>query len=95
MFESRAENQRHILCAVTFFVVFENRAFCERMWENMVEPDRSQMTIWRMRFACSIPKATNTHSEYVILIASALQQRLHERASLLRYEYRTLRVVSH
>jgi hypothetical protein len=27
------------------------------------------MTIWRMRFACWITKATNTHSEYVILIA--------------------------
>jgi hypothetical protein len=25
------------------------------------------MTIWRMRIACWIPKATNTHSEYVIL----------------------------
>ena len=23
------------------------------------------MTIWRMRIACWIPKATNTHSEYV------------------------------
>jgi len=27
--------------------------------------DRPQMTTWRMRFA---PKATNTHSEYVILL---------------------------
>jgi hypothetical protein len=38
-----------------------------------------------MRIACWVPKATNTHSEYVILIAFPLQQWLHERASMLRY----------
>ena len=31
------------------------------MWENIVQPDRSQMTIWRMRITCWVPKATNTH----------------------------------
>jgi hypothetical protein len=46
----------HILCSVTFFY---NRAICEKMWKT--EPDRPQMTIWRMRIACWIPKATNTH----------------------------------
>ena len=30
------------------------------------------MAIWRMRIACWIPKATNTHSEYVILTAFPL-----------------------
>ena len=25
------------------------------------------MTIWRIRIACWMPKATNTHSEYVII----------------------------
>ena len=31
---------------------------------------RPQMTIWRVSFACSIPKAhEDTHSEYVILVA--------------------------
>ena len=44
------------------------------------------MAIWRMRVACWVPKATNTHSEYVILIALPLQQRWHERTSL-RYTY--------
>ena len=53
----------------------------------MVEPDRPQMTIYRMRIACWITKATNTHSEYVILIPFPLQQWLHERASMLRYTY--------
>jgi len=36
------------------------------------------MTIWRMRIACWIPKATNTHSEYVIPIAFPLQPLLHD-----------------
>jgi len=38
-----------------------------------------------VRIACRITKATGTHTEYVLLIASPLQQRLHERASMLRY----------
>jgi hypothetical protein len=37
-----------------------------------------------MRFECWITKATNTHSEYVLLIAFPLQQRFRERASMLR-----------
>jgi hypothetical protein len=43
------------------------------------------MTIWRMRIACWIPKATNTHSEYVLITAFSLQQWLHESAAVLRY----------
>jgi hypothetical protein len=45
------------------------------------------MTIRRMRIAGWIPQATNTHLEYVILIAFPLQEWLHERASILRYTY--------
>jgi hypothetical protein len=37
--------------------------------------------IWRMRFACWITKATDTHSERVILTDFPRQQRLRERAS--------------
>ena len=51
------------------------------------------MTVWRMRVACWIPKATETHSGCVITIAFPLQQRLHERASVLRYTYSTLHVL--
>jgi len=40
-----------------------------------------------MRIAVWIPKAANTYSEHVILIAFPLQQWLHERASVLRYTY--------
>ena len=57
------------------------------MLENIVDRGWPQMTIRRMRIACWIPKATNTHSGCVILIAFPLQQWLHERASMLRYTY--------
>jgi hypothetical protein len=45
------------------------------------------MTIRNMRIACWIPDVTDTHSEYVILMALPLQQWLHERASMLRFTY--------
>jgi len=66
---------------------YRSRALCGLMWENVVGPDRPQLTIWCVRVACWIPKATSTHSEYAILIAFALQQWLHERASVLRCTY--------
>jgi hypothetical protein len=34
----------HVLCWITFFFFFENRAFYELMSENMVEPERPRMT---------------------------------------------------
>jgi len=40
-----------------------------------------------MRIVCCITKATETHSEYIIVIALPLQNWLHERASVLRYTY--------
>ena len=63
---------------------FLNRAVYEIVWKNIVEPGKSQMTVWRTRIGCCIPEATNTHSEYVILVFP-LQQWLHERASMVRY----------
>jgi hypothetical protein len=89
--KSCTENQTRAAGSITF-LFFENRALDEIMWKNVVEPDRPRMTIWRMRNACCITKATNTHSEYVVLIAFPLQQRLDERASKLRYTYSTLTV---
>jgi hypothetical protein len=50
----------------------------------VVEPGKPQMTIWCMRVACWIPKASNTHSQYVILIAFPLQQSLLGHAWMLR-----------
>jgi hypothetical protein len=68
---------------------FENRAVYEIMWKNSVVTGRPQVTIWRMRIACWIPKAINTHSEQtcVILIDCPLQKRLQVRAWMLRYTY--------
>jgi len=43
---------------------FENGVVYEIMWKNIVERGRSRMTIWHVRIACWIPKATNTHSEH-------------------------------
>jgi len=67
--------------------LFENRALNEIMWKDTAELDRPQMTAWHMHIAYWIPKATNTHAEYVILISLPLQQWLHKRASLLLYTY--------
>jgi len=53
----------------------------------MFEPDSLQMTIWHMRMACWIPKATDAHAEYAIFRDFPLQQWLYEVASLLRYTY--------
>jgi hypothetical protein len=47
---------------------FETLTVYGIMFKNILEPDRPQMTIWRMRITRSIPKATNTLSEYVTLI---------------------------
>jgi hypothetical protein len=55
----------------------------EITWRSTAE----QIAIWRMRIACWIPKATNTHTVCVILMAFPLQQWLHKRASLLRFTY--------
>ena len=56
------------------------------MWKNMVELRQTtdEYTIWRMRFAFWIIKATDIHSQYVILLSFVRQQWLRERASMLR-----------
>ena len=50
----------------------------------MEELDTARQTtddnIWRMRFACWITKATDTHSEYAILTEFPRQQLLRERS---------------
>jgi hypothetical protein len=44
------------------FSYFGNRAIYEITWKSSVDPGRPQMTIWHMRIACWIPKATHTNS---------------------------------
>jgi len=68
--------ETHILHLVKFS---QNRAVYEIMWTNTAEPGKPQMTRRLTRISRRIPKATNAHSEYVILIAFPLQQWLHER----------------
>jgi hypothetical protein len=65
--------RKNLLCSIFFF---ENRAVYEIMWKNIVDPDRPQMTKWRMLIGCLIPKAKNLNSEYVILFALPLQEGL-------------------
>jgi len=50
--------------------LYENLVAYEIMWKNIVEPDRPQIDniIRCMHIAFWIPKATNTHSEYVIVL---------------------------
>ena len=68
----------HILCSKTF--ILDNRDVYDIRWKNIVQPDRPQMTIWRIRIACWILKTTDTRSEYIIIIAYPLQQWLQESA---------------
>jgi len=47
------------------------------MWENEVQPGRRHVNIIRrMRFACSITKATDTYLEHVIPFTFLLQPSL-------------------
>ena len=51
------------MCSNFFFS--ENPTVYVIMWTNTVDRRRPQMTIWRMRIACWIPKATLPHTEVV------------------------------
>jgi hypothetical protein len=57
------------------------------MWKNILDLDRQQTTTWCLHISFWIPKTTNTHSQYITLIALPLQERLHKRALMLRYTY--------
>jgi len=48
--QSCRENQNTHFLFNDFFFFFENRAVYETMCKNIVEPGRSQMTIWSMRY---------------------------------------------
>jgi hypothetical protein len=61
------ENKKNILCWITFFF-FRKSGRLWDMWKNIVQPGSPQMTVWRMRIECRIPKAARMLSEYVILL---------------------------
>ena len=72
----------HTLCLVTFFITS-----C-RLWDNVekyvrARQDTDNGITRRMRFVWLITKATDMHSEYIIVIAFPRQQWLRERASVL------------
>ena len=56
---SSLENRSTHFMFNNFF--FDHRTSYEIMWKDIVERGRPQMTIWRMRIACWVPKATNAH----------------------------------
>jgi len=84
-FLGRENQNAYFMFSNLFF--FEICAFCGITLKNILESARPQMTIFRLRIACWIREATNTHSEYAILAAFPLQHWLYERTSVLRYTY--------
>jgi len=87
MFQTQVvdRNQIHILCSVTVFRKFY------RLWDNVVKyararPATNDNIIQRMRFACWITKATDTHSEYLIPLFHG-NSWLRERGIVLCYSY--------
>jgi hypothetical protein len=83
----RGENQNTNLVLNKFP---ENRAVYETMSQNMVEPDRPQMTICTLYFARLVTNATNTHWQYIIRFAFPRQPCRYERAQC--YVLLTLRI---
>jgi hypothetical protein len=69
----------HILCSINFSP--KSCRLCDNVEKyGTARQATNNNIIRRMRFACWITKATDTHSEYVILIAFPRQQWLRERA---------------
>jgi hypothetical protein len=74
MFQAKVVQQikTHILCSMTFY--WKSCHLCDYVNKcGTARQVTDDNTIRRMRFACWIPKATDTHSGYVILIAFTLQ----------------------
>jgi len=76
------EVKTHVMCSITFFFL-KNRPLYEKMWENIVERGRSQITTWRIRFECWVPKATDTTCNTSCLSTA----RMAARKRLTRYKY--------
>ena len=77
------KTKTHILCSITFFWI------SYRLWDNVEKCCRSgqatdDIITWRMRYGCWTTKVTDTHSEYIILLAFWRQECLRERAAMSR-----------
>jgi hypothetical protein len=84
--------KQHVLCSITFFFP-GNRVVYEGVWRNTAHPGKPKMATQCMHIAGWVPKATETYTEYVILINVSLQQWLHELATLLRCTCTACRVL--
>jgi hypothetical protein len=87
MFQTKVAEKNKTLFYVQYLFFFsENRAVYEIMWKEYGTAGQStdDNIIRRIRIACWIIKAIQTHTEYVTLIAFPRQQWLRERASILR-----------
>jgi len=78
------ENPNNNFIPNNFF--FSRKSCC--LWDNVEKYCTARQATddnitRRMRFACRVTKATNTHSECLILIVFQPQQWLHERVSML------------
>jgi hypothetical protein len=91
--KSCRENQNtHCIFNTFFFKIVQ-------FWDNVEKYGTARQTTdnnitRRMRSACRITKAVDTHSEHVILTAFPRQQKLRERSSVLRYTFIDSLVVS-
>ena len=88
IFQTKDEEKmkQRIQCTLKFFQ--ENWAIYDITWKNIVEGGRPHMTTRGMRIACWITKATDTHTECVIISAFLLQQRLHEYSTTSHFSLR-------
>ena len=75
--------KKHTLCSATFFPkIVPLMSWGGNVWYSL---KGTNINIIRgVRFAWWITNATNTHSEYVIIITFPWQQGLHKRPSMLR-----------
>ena len=63
-------------------------AIYDVIWKNIVEPIRPQMTLWRMRILCWIPKAANTHcrkGQYLLLFNCNVGARMRLTVTYVRF----------
>jgi hypothetical protein len=91
--KSRKNIKTHISCTIIFL-----RKSC-RLWERVEKYGTARRatgnnTVRRMRFACWINKATDTHSENIMLIAFPGQHQLRERISMRLHARCSLRISS-
>ena len=58
------EIKEYILFSITFLKKI--RTVWEIMWKYTIQPDRPHLTVWLMRIAFWITKATHTHTNHIV-----------------------------